>query len=1003
MIGQTVSHYKILEKLGEGGMGVVYKAHDTTLDRDVALKFLSPHLTSDPTEKERFYHEARAAAALTHPNIAVVHEIGEHEEQLFIAMEFVEGTTLKQLVGSETLSVKKVLDIAIQVCEGLAAAHEKGIVHRDIKSENIIVTAKGQAKIMDFGLAKVRGATRLTQAGSTPGTAAYMSPEQAQGEEVDNRSDIFSFGVVLYELLTGRLPFRGEHEAALMYSIVNQEPSPLARFNEKAGDDLQRIVSKALAKDREERYQHADELATDLKKLKSELEAAGTTPRSRAVQPEARQGLKKFWVPSVIIAVLVVAFFLLRPVLFGGGPIAAPKPIAVISFTNQTGDPSYDYLQEVIPNLLITSLEQSKYLSVVTWERLQDLLEQMGRKDVKLIDKETGFELCQIDGIDTIVLGSYSKAGDVFVTDVKVLNVRTKELLKSASTRGAGVGSILQTQIDDLGRQISRGVGLSERKVRESPPQPIAEVTTTSIEAYNYFLRGRDEWNKFYPDDARRFLEKAVALDSTFAVAHLCLGIVYNALRSVKAAQHEYEKAMALSQKVPEKERLYIEARYALDIERDEDKRVRILTELVTKYPKEKQAHFELAAYFLGENRFDEAERECTKALELDPNFGPALNILAYAFAGRRDYEKAIQCFEKYASASPGDANPYDSMGDMYFRMGKLDEAIAKYKEALEVKPDWDSQPQLAYIYALKEDYTESMRWLDRFIAVASTPGLKGHGYSLKALYSAFTGRWNESLDYIRKEAALLESAENPLGKAAAAWDGAWTSYEMGDYESSRRSFRVARDVPAGYRTARERFELSVYAGTGEILLDLKEGKLDSAKAKLAEIDSLIRDVKRDQSEHARVTREEDVAKLLAAEICLAADSVEKAIAVVESRSASEPPFMSSDLAALLIYNTPPERDVLARCYQKIGAFDKAIAEYERLSTFDPQGTDRRLIYPRYHYRLARLCEDKGRVPEAVAQYKKFLDICGGADKGMTEVADARARLARLRGERPQP
>jgi tetratricopeptide (TPR) repeat protein len=619
----------------------------------------------------------------------------------------------------------------------------------------------------------------------------------------------------------------------------------------------------------------------------------------------------------------------------------------------------------------------------------------MGREDVKLIDKETGFKVCQMDSIDTIVLGSYSKAGDVFVTDVKVLDVRTKELLKSASTRGNGVGSILQTQIDDLGRQISRGVGLSGRKVRESTPQPIADVTTTSIEAYNYFLRGRDEWNKYYPDDARRFLEKAVALDSTFAVAHLYLGIVHNALRSVKAAQYEYEKAMALSQKVPEKERLYIEAYYALDIERDEDKPLRILTELVTKYPKEKQAHSDLATYFLAQERFDEAERECNKALELDPNFGPALNILAYTFSGRRDYEKAIHYFERYASVSPGDANPYDSMGDMYFRMGKLDDAIAKYKEALEVKPDWDSQPQLAYIYAFKEDYTESMRWLDQFVAVASTPGLKAHGYSLKALYSAFTGRWHESLEYARKEAALFESAENPLGQARAAWDEAWTSYEMGDYESSRRSFRAARDVPAGYRTARERFELSVYAGAGEILLDLKEGKLDSARAKLAEIDSLIRDVKIGGGENARVTWEEDVAKLLAAEICLAADSVEKAIAVVESRSAYEPPFMNSDLAAVLIYNTFPERDVLARCYQKLGAFDKAIAEYERLVTFDPQSTERRLIYPKYHYRLARLYEDKGRVPEALAQYQKFLDICGGADKGMTEVADAKTRLAR--------
>lgn len=276
MIGQTISHYKISEKLGEGGMGVVYKAHDTTLDRVVALKFLPHYLTSDPTEKERFYHEARAASSVLHPNVAVIFEINEHDGQVFIAMEYVEGKTLKLVVAQEPLSIKKVLDIAIQVSDGLSAAHEKGIVHRDIKSDNIMLTPKGQAKIMDFGLAKMKGAAKLTKTGSTVGTAAYMSPEQAEGEEVDHRSDIFSFGVVLYELLTSKLPFRGEYHAALMYSIVNEEPPPIARFNEKAGDDLQRIVSKALAKDREERYQHADDMLADLRRERKALEYVRT-------------------------------------------------------------------------------------------------------------------------------------------------------------------------------------------------------------------------------------------------------------------------------------------------------------------------------------------------------------------------------------------------------------------------------------------------------------------------------------------------------------------------------------------------------------------------------------------------------------------------------------------------------------------------------------------------------------------------------------------------------
>jgi len=265
MIGKTISHYKILEKLGEGGMGVVYKAQDTKLDRLVALKFLPQHLTSDFSEKERFIHEAKAASALNHPNITTIHEVDEFEGQMFIVMEYCEGKTLKQMIEKETLSVKKVLDIGIQICEGLAIAHEKGIVHRDIKSDNIMVTHDGLVKIMDFGLAKLKGVSRLTKSETTMGTVAYMSPEQAQGIEVDQRSDIFSFGVVLYEIITGQLPFKGEHEAAIMYSVMNETPEPLARYKAGVPDELQRIMSKALAKSKDERYQHTDDLLADLR------------------------------------------------------------------------------------------------------------------------------------------------------------------------------------------------------------------------------------------------------------------------------------------------------------------------------------------------------------------------------------------------------------------------------------------------------------------------------------------------------------------------------------------------------------------------------------------------------------------------------------------------------------------------------------------------------------------------------------------------------------------
>ncbi len=297
MIGKTISHYRVLERLGEGGMGVVYKAKDTRLKRTVALKFLPQEFLCDSEAKARFVHEAQAASALNHPNITTIHEIDEFESQMFIVMEYCEGKTLKKIVEKETLSVKKVLDIGIQVCEGLTTAHEKEIVHRDIKSDNIMLTPRGQVKIMDFGLAKLKGVSKLTKTGTTLGTAQYMSPEQAQGKEVDHRSDIFSFGVVLYEMITGQLSFKGEHEAAIIYSIINETPEPLARFKANVPEGLQRIVNKALKKDRSTRYQSASEVIADLKGLQKET--------TIGVMAKPKKKLLPFIVPGSIVFIIV--------------------------------------------------------------------------------------------------------------------------------------------------------------------------------------------------------------------------------------------------------------------------------------------------------------------------------------------------------------------------------------------------------------------------------------------------------------------------------------------------------------------------------------------------------------------------------------------------------------------------------------------------------------------------------------------------------------------------
>ncbi len=362
MIGQTISHYKILGKLGAGGMGVVYKAQDTKLKRTVALKFLPPELTRDPEAKERFIHEAQAASALDHNNICTIYEVAETDEgQLFIAMACYEGETLKKRIDRGPLTIQDALDIGLQVAQGLQKAHEKGIVHRDIKPANILITTDGVAKIVDFGLAKLAGQTKLTKAGSTLGTEAYMSPEQARGETVDHRTDIWSLGVMMYEMVTGQLPFKSEYHEALAYSILNEQPSPVTGLRTGVPMELERIISKCIEKKAVDRYQHADELLVDLKSLKRRVETGEVERGTVVAKPLVRRRLAVYGGIAIIVvaAIIGIVYFLLptRGVL---------DSIAVLPLDNLSGDPTQEYFSDGMTDELITELQKIKSLRIIS-------------------------------------------------------------------------------------------------------------------------------------------------------------------------------------------------------------------------------------------------------------------------------------------------------------------------------------------------------------------------------------------------------------------------------------------------------------------------------------------------------------------------------------------------------------------------------------------------------------------------------------------------------------
>jgi tetratricopeptide (TPR) repeat protein len=663
----------------------------------------------------------------------------------------------------------------------------------------------------------------------------------------------------------------------------------------------------------------------------------------------------------------------------------------VITFENQTGEKAYDYLQEAIPNLLITSLEQSKSIRVTSWERLRDLVKQLGKEDQKIIGRDLGFELCRMDGIQAIVLGSFIKGGDVFVTDAKVLDVSTKNLLKTVSSRGDGVESILRKQIDELSRGIAKGIG-TEEQVGKAISSPIMEATTNSLDAYNYFLKGREEYEKFYWADSRALLEKAVELDPEFAMAYSYLVRVYYRLGDADACRGALEKLQKYGDRVSGKEGLYIKALLAMFADRDPEKNAEFLKKIIQEYPEEKRVRVELASYYTNTKKYDQAENELQQALKLDPQYGYAMNLLAYTYSYQNRYDEAIKYFKLYASVSPGDANPYDSLGDLYFRMGRLEEAVQQYKEAIRIRPDFGSGCRISYIYALTENYDEAMKWVDQFISAAPSGGHKAVGYQLKAIYHYLFGNVQLALEELNKaqEFAARDNDDGAINNIYRA--KIWISYDWAKYDLFLKYAKECYDFRAEHKIQSELSNSILYLFY-QGLSDVKQGRLDLAKAKLAEIDK----ARSKEKEKASLFWMDNSYHFLLTEVSLSEGRKSEAVAAYNKMNKT--PLVIGEIYTQLQNNIPLFNDIPARAYAFEGKRDQAIAEYERLTSVDPQARNQELIHPLSRFRLARLYEANGDRAKAIAQYEKLAESWKNADQGLREVREAKQRLAVLKGQ----
>ncbi len=990
MIGQTVSHYRILEKLGEGGMGVVYKAQDLKLERPVALKFLPPDLTRDPETRRRFAHEAKTTSTLQHNAICTIHDIDETPDgQMFIVMDFYKGETLKQKIERGPLPLKDVLAFGAQVTDGLTAAHEAGIVHRDIKPANILITDRGEVKLLDFGLARLSGQTRLTREGSTPGTLAYMSPEQIRGNQVDHRTDLWSTGVVLHEMLTGKHPFKGEFEQAMAYSIMNGEPEPVTSLRSGLPMDLDVVLKKALSKDPGERYQHADDLRADLRRLMHE--DGSSTHLSGAVhtRAQAKPSRRRIFLISAGVSVLLAVPVVLAIHYFlTGSDIGEPIPIAVISFENQTGEAKYDHLSKAIPNLLITALEQSPGLRVTTWERLRDLARQTGNREPDQISQDLAFSLCRASGVQALVVGSFTRAGEEFATDAKVLDVDSRNIVVSARSRGESEASILRLQIDALSDEIIQ-------KILRVPQQtgvarkPITEFTTNSLEAYSYYLAGMEKFENLDILDALKLFTLAIERDSTFAIAYLQLARTLGSLSRVAAQTEMCTRAFQLSSRASEKERMYIEAGHALLIQRDRAKQIAIFEAMKNRFPNEKQVRFDLGAAYVSSGQQLRAMAELEAGIRLDPDYGPAVNHLAYVCMDQENFGRARELLTHYRRIAPDEPNPYDSWGDFYVKTGDLDSALTMFREAVKRKPDFfASSVKIALVLALREEYDSAISELDG--VAQRLPA--GGAMAFSGMIAALTGRPAEAgrgWSYAHETWKTFGATQFLLFRDISR---AWALLAAHRPHEAARTIAGIQGILAKM-PRREQARFRIVSQLPLVESDLLLGHFDFARMRLAAMTDSLGTL----DQWARKVLEYEIG-VSTANILLAEGRADSAITYANSlRLPPSPPLYSPGLGFLNLGSGYPARyNVIARACLAMGDTLAAVRELEQQIRVYPERPDFRFVNPVLHYELAVLLDRIGEVDRAWQQYTAFATNCSKAEGNVPQLRHARQRLQEL-------
>lgn len=997
MTGRRLSHYQIAEEISRGGMGVVYRAIDLRLNREVALKVLPDDVTRDADRKRRFIAEAQAASALEHPHIAVIHDVDEADGVTFIAMEMIRGETLSDLLARQRLSPMRAIEIMSEVASGLARAHERQIVHRDMKPANVMLTEAGHAKIIDFGIAKLMEAppvadcvsatvsAGITAAGMVLGTVSYMSPEQTRGERVDPRSDIFTFGVILHEVLSGQRPFDGRSPADTASAVLHQPPPRLAALGGSIPLDIvvemQRVVDKCLAKDPADRYQGMKDLIVDLRALRRRLEAGTQTEPAPAARARGR------WIGAVAFAALLIAAFVVvmrRPAPGAPGLNTAPSPtkpsVAVLYFDNTTGDQQLDWLRTGIPEMVVTDLSQSADLEVVSTDRLYEIVTDLQRADDRVLSQEVVRAVAERTGVTNVVVGSYVKAGDAIRINVRLQEVGTGRIVASERVEGAGEDSLFR-MVDDLSQRIRSRIQSLRADVSaallsrpgDADPAPLdrslSEVSTTSIEAFRYYAEGVEMHERARADEAIILFEKAIAIDDTFAMAYAKLAVARGNIGHFAELRKNIERAWQLADRLPMRERHYVAGLYHTYVTPPPDGPRRSLeayTRCVELDPGYQSCRHNLGLRMIQLERFEEARGQYAELIRRGTTNPTAFGNLSNAQLAVGDLAGARRTIEMFIARHPENGLGHIILGEILTVEGRYDDAIAAFARGGVLDPDRDvAITGRIRVEGLKENWSAAE---DRARALGGDqdPVERANAASMLARLALFQGRSREAVDWFLR--AAKEEGATPRGNLMSQ-------------EAARVLALTGRAQAALAATRLPSPDDPVAARTIPAWLLALNGQRAAADALVTQMEA-----RGDELAPQRWTRTLQNAKGL---VALASQDATAAVAAFEAAQAALTPRgtrLGTSVHVWLWFN-------LGDAYLAAGRDVEALRQYEKVASAGHERWGHPVQYVRSFYRLAKLFEKRGDSVRAREMYRRFVGYWKDGDIDREQIAEAQRKL----------